>query len=180
MAFANQIQLPCPNCTCPGGGDGGGGGTVINVPNCFCPAIPSILAVRSCNGNQAFGFVQSAVVTYGPAPPGILQGVAWWSTLLMETLTGNGFYYQFGCVYNGLFLNYWPAPGSPLEAGTLAQWFIGTIGNSCSPFSLTIGCLNIYSTMPPFSCLTVGSVGAAPACSSSYDCFGGAPAAPIC
>lgn len=182
MAFANLLQLPCPSCACPGGGGAGGGGGTTNPPNCFCTNVPTVLALRSCNGNQIGGLIQPATLTYGPFPPaltvaGLFGGSGWWSGALAATIPANPLpgtiavtmYYVLNCNFNQWILNglwYYTIPPNPLIAlqYTVATFAIGNGFNSCSPFALIRGCYQLYTTIPPYACLTIGSPAAAPAC----------------
>lgn len=170
MAFANQLETN--GCTCCGGGGGGGGGGTTTYPNCFCMNTPNSLSLRSCNGPQVFGFVQSASLTYSAIEPGAVTaacgfgGPGWWSGPLTTTAPFAGtIYYRLICLYNQWTLTYFQITVPMQCAVDVAYWLTGTPQNTCSPFSLTCVVMNIFPVAPAFACLTVGT-GGAPGCST--------------
>jgi hypothetical protein len=118
------------------------------VQNCFCPNVPTTLAMTSLNPSCNYGMFQSCEIIYGPTPAGYADlsiGVySFLSTGSFPDVVANGamFQYILTCYYNQFNLSrvYLESPfGSPYHDGILWSWLIGAYGSSCEPFHLDGG-----------------------------------------
>jgi hypothetical protein len=127
-----------PGCCCPGG---------VNIPGCPCSSSPSTLYLHSSKPSSNNGIFKNATLVYGPTPAGLLPVVLTPNSYLSTTsftdpVLKAEFYYYLTCYLGAYVLTrvYLQTPvGSPFRDGIRYTWFVGLPGNTCMPFSLTVG-----------------------------------------
>ena len=133
------------SCCCTGGG--------VSIPGCPCMPMPTTLNMVSSKPASNNGIFQSATLQYitVPAPylPVVLTPQAIMSTdgagnvaTFNDPVLGANFAYLLPCYFGAYVLTrvYLTTPvGSPFRDGIRYTWFVGLPGNTCSPFSLTVG-----------------------------------------
>jgi hypothetical protein len=134
-------------CCCSGSVSGsGGGGPTVNL--CYCDNVPTTLTMTSFNPSCNYGMFQSCTLQYGPIPsvfaPLDLGSEAFISIESFPDIIAGGalFQYYLSCQYNVFSLTriYPTSPyGSPYIDGVLYTWYVGSYGNTCSPFYLSNG-----------------------------------------
>lgn len=130
---------------------GGTSGTPpINLPGCPCTAIPATLHMTVGPDTNA-GALQNCTIQYGPTPPAYaplaLGPNSFLSTAQFhETGSSDMFNYYFFC-FQGLYeigqVYITSVFGSPFRGPTQVKWAIGFAGNTCSPFLLSNGVLQL-------------------------------------
>jgi hypothetical protein len=128
------------SCCC---GSGGG----VTIVGCPCAPMPTTLNMVSSKPASNNGIFQSATFTYRPIDAWMagvaLSGSQFLSTTTFrDTVLGADFYYVLLCYQGAYVLTriYQTTPvGSPFRDGIRYTWFVGLPGNTCSPFSLTLG-----------------------------------------
>jgi hypothetical protein len=142
--FANLFGFGC----CGGGGGSGGSGGGPTFTLCFCENVPTTLTMTSANPACNYGMFQSCTLQYGPIPsvfePLRLGSEAFISLQSFPDPIAGGalFQYYLSCLYNVFSLTriYPTSPyGSPYIDGVLYTWYVGSYGNTCSPFHLDNG-----------------------------------------
>jgi hypothetical protein len=127
---------------------GAGSGGIGTVPLCFCENVPKTLTMTSLNPACNYGMFQSCTLQYGPIPsefaPLDLGSQAFISVESFPDVIAGGalFRYYLSCQYNVFSLTrlYPTSPyGSPYIDGVLYTWYVGSYGNTCSPFHLGNG-----------------------------------------
>jgi hypothetical protein len=125
-----------------------GTGTTGTVPLCFCENVPVTLTMTSGSSTCNFGMFQSCTLQYGAVPsvytPLFLGSKAFISPESFPDSVAGGalFQYYLSCQFNVFSLTrlYPTSPyGSPYIDGVLYTWFVGSNGNTCSPFHLDNG-----------------------------------------
>jgi hypothetical protein len=132
--------------TVPSGGGGSGG--FGSIPNCFCTEIPATLSMTSLSPTCNFGMFQNCTIQYGPVPS-VYEGLSLGANAFISLESfpdplqdGNEFQYLLTCYLNQFSLTrLYPVSiyGSPWRDAVLYTWFVGSYGNSCTPFRLDDG-----------------------------------------
>ena len=130
-------------CGCSGSGSGG----TTSLGMCFCSSIPTHLTMASADTSCNFDMFQNDTITYQAVPAdlaglGIGANAFLGDHLWVDPLSGASFRYLFTCYYNQFLLTrVFPVSpwGSPFRDAVLYTWFIGSYGNTCSPFDLYLG-----------------------------------------
>jgi hypothetical protein len=132
--------------TTPSGSPISGGGPTVTL--CFCENVPTTLTMTSLNPLCNYGMFQSCTLQFGPIPsvfePLDLGTEAFISLQSFPDPIAGGalFQYYLSCLYNVFSLTriYPSSPyGSPYIDGVLYTWYVGSYGNTCSPFYLGNG-----------------------------------------
>jgi hypothetical protein len=146
--------------TTPSSGGGTGGG--VTIPTCFCPEIPATLTMISGSSTCNFHMFQSCTIAYSSIPSVYdeldLGSYAFLSTETFPDPLADGalFQYMLTCFYNQFALTrlYAESPyGSPFRDAVLYTWFVGSYGNTCSPFHLDNGV--VYPGSDPTCFVTI-------------------------
>ncbi len=129
-------------------GSGSGTGGIGTIPSCFCTAIPITLTMTSASPTCNYGMFQSCTIQYQPVPA-VYAALDLGSSAFIsvesfaDAMAGGAlFQYLLLCQYNQFSLTriYATSPyGSPWEDAILYTWFVGSYGNTCSPFHLDNG-----------------------------------------
>ncbi len=129
-------------------GGGGGSGGIGTLPTCFCTAIPATLTMTSASSTCNYGMFQTCTLQYGAVPAGYatlgLGANAFISLQSFPDVLADGalFQYMLTCSFNQFSLTrlYISSPyGSPYRDAVLYSWFVGSYGNTCTPFHLDNG-----------------------------------------
>ncbi len=121
-------------------------GGLIQIPTCYCNAVPSTLHMTSSDPASDGGIFQNCELTYGPTPPEYerlsLGTKSFLSTTPFVDSSGDSFKYFFGCDYSNFTLSRVYARsvlGSPYHDIVRQTWALELPGNTCQPFLLSRG-----------------------------------------